>query len=256
LRKNSDGSAKKPNKAELNSIAGDPDKVREIRSRLSDISWWMRLLNQRIAQRANCEDNATGRFWEARYKSVRLIDEETILACSAYVDLNPIRAGLAPTLEASDHTSVQRRIQSLNDVDSGVKATSAQASKPTPTRRDACLSPVEIDELRDELGARRSNDAQRCSDKGFLSMSVAAYVELLDWTARQVVPGKSGSTPESTPAIFERLKIKPAVWKQLVTQFGVMFSAVAGQPHRVDEHRGTRGQSYYLRATTRHLLAS
>ncbi len=36
-------------------------------------------------------------------------------------------------------------------------------------------------------------------------------MELLDWTARQIVTGKRGATPEDAPPIFERLKIKPAV---------------------------------------------
>ena len=51
-----------------------------IRSRLSDISWWMRLLSQNIAQRANKEDLEVGKFWQARYRAIRLLDETAILA--------------------------------------------------------------------------------------------------------------------------------------------------------------------------------
>jgi hypothetical protein len=47
-RKNEDGSAKEPTQAEINSIASDPHKLREIRRRLSDISWWIRLLCQHV----------------------------------------------------------------------------------------------------------------------------------------------------------------------------------------------------------------
>ncbi len=43
--------------------------------------------------------------------AVRLMDEESLLACAAYVDLNPIRAAMADRLDVSDHTSVQRRIE-------------------------------------------------------------------------------------------------------------------------------------------------
>ncbi len=55
----------------------------------------MRLLCQRVAMRANREDEENGRFFQDRYKAVRLLDEASLLACAAYVDLNPIRAGLA-----------------------------------------------------------------------------------------------------------------------------------------------------------------
>ena len=41
--------------------------------------------------------------------AVRILDEESLQACAAYVDLNPERAVLAETLEASDYTSVQHQ---------------------------------------------------------------------------------------------------------------------------------------------------
>ena len=262
-RKHADGTAREPSQAEVNSITTDPDKLRETRQRLSDISWWMRLLCQRIAQRANKEDDATGKFWENRYRAVRLLDEEALLACSAYVDLNPIRAGLAKTVEDSDHTSAQRRIQSLATCDANERVNSTRKSRthgePTAAktqRPDSFLSPVQIDELRDALGARRHKEGVRCSDKGYLAMPIEGYLELLDWTARRIVPGKSGNTRAETPPIFDRLKIKPAAWQQLVTHFGQLFSQVAGQPHHVDEYRSRlRRNRFHMPASTRQLLA-
>ncbi len=91
----------------------DPERIAELRHRLSDISWWMRLLSQRIASRANREDGQTGRFFQGRFKSVRLESEEAILACSAYVDLNIIRAAMADTLIDSYFSSIQTRIEAL-----------------------------------------------------------------------------------------------------------------------------------------------
>ena len=132
-----------PTEADLNSICSDADRLLEIRSRLSDISWWMRLLCQRISIRANNEDQKKGRFWEGRFKSVRLLDEEAILACAAYVDLNPIRAALAETIEQSDFTSAQRRVQAFRQQNNGHPA-DCQAAK--AELRDALLCPVHLDE--------------------------------------------------------------------------------------------------------------
>ena len=71
----------------------------------------MKVLNENIAKQANKEDKCTGHFWESRYKSQALLDEQAVLSSMAYVDLNPIRATIATTPEQSDHTSIQLRIE-------------------------------------------------------------------------------------------------------------------------------------------------
>ena len=70
----------------------------------------MKVLNENIAKRANQEDECSGHFWQARYKSQALLDEQSVLSAMAYVDLNPVRAAMAETPEQSDHTSIKLRI--------------------------------------------------------------------------------------------------------------------------------------------------
>lgn len=266
-------------------IVNCPERLAEVRLRLSNISWWMRILCQKIAIRANDEDGEVGKFWQSRYRAVRLLDEESLLACAAYVDLNPIRAALAETLETSDFTSVQRRIQSLRDdgttpslatgstveqsevpdcpsTTASSECESAKVSTPAEpgldcgTRSSLFLSPLELDQRGDAVGPCPSFTGHRCSDKGFLAMSLSEYLELLDWTARQQISGKRGATPETMPPIFARMKVGPEAWCELASDFGRLFGVVAGQPHRIDEHRSRRQQRRYrLGRRTRELFA-
>jgi len=136
-RKNEDRSAKEPNEFELNSIRNDPEKVATIRTRLSDVAWWMRLLCQNIGTRANKEDREVGKFFQGRYRAVRILDKETLLACSAYVDLNLIRAAMAETIEQSDFTSAQRRIESIQTL-------SKDPSIESASLRDSFLAPLTV----------------------------------------------------------------------------------------------------------------
>ena len=90
----------------------------------------MRVLCQYIAVRANREDHELGKFWQSRFRAVRLLDEAALLACAAYVDLNPIRAAMAETLEQSDYTSVQRRIQSFSPINDNPTSATTAISQP------------------------------------------------------------------------------------------------------------------------------
>jgi REP element-mobilizing transposase RayT len=155
------------------------------RRRLSDLSWFMRCLNEPIARQANQEDKCTGRFWEGRFKSQALLDEQALISCMAYVDLNPVRATLASTPETSDHTSIQQRIMNSDNH--------------TLLRlQDEPEGSAEFLEHRIPLG-------------------LTEYLELLDWAGRALVDGKSGKIKNSEPAILDRLSINPSAMVDFLT---------------------------------------
>jgi len=159
---------------------------------------------------------------------------------------------MCQTLEQSDHTSVQRRIESLQQSSAPTdelepeQASSETTNRPTSSLRagnvkgDGFLSPLSIDEQHDPIGPCVSESGKRASDKGFLAMSLEDYLQLLDWTARAVAPGKRGSTPASAPPILQRLGLDASSWCELVSDFGKLFCTVAGRPDRVDAMRSPR----------------
>ena len=71
----------------------------------------MRVLNEKVARMADIEDDVSGRFWEGRFKCQALLDDQALLSCLAYIDLNPVRAGIADTPEQSEHTGIQHRVK-------------------------------------------------------------------------------------------------------------------------------------------------
>jgi hypothetical protein len=257
-----------PRTCDLAMITNNPRRIAELRMRLSDLSWWMRLTAQKIAQQANREDNCTGRFWEGRYKAQLLLDEAAILAGAMYVDLNPIRAALAQSLEDSHFTGAKSRIDDLKDskfrLAEASIATSGSHADNQPTRsparvhpqpkrtsrwersrgrqRSGWLSPLEIKEVADPVGPDPSQCGRRASLKGFLKMSVLRYLELLDWTGRQLRNDKPGQIPETVAPILDRLGIESDRWLDLAHQFGRLFKRASGSSISLSVEAGRRGQ--------------
>ncbi|MBS0265481.1 MAG: hypothetical protein JSS02_26350, partial [Planctomycetes bacterium] len=66
----------------------------------------------------------------------------------------------------------------------------------------------------------------RCSEKGFLPMSLGDYLQLLDWTGRQLAQGKKGQIPDTVGPILERLQLDHQGWCDLVAHFGRRFHLV------------------------------
>ena len=103
----------------LQGVCGDAERevaegVIELwRRRLCDVSWYMRCLNEHLARRANLRTAATVGFGRDDSSPQALLDEGGLLTAMAYVDLNPIRAGIATTPEDSEFASIYERIREL-----------------------------------------------------------------------------------------------------------------------------------------------
>ena len=262
-RRNKDKTPAKPTQLELNAVKGDKEKLKEYRKRLSSVSWFMRFVAEHIAKRANEEDECTGRFWEGRFKCQPLLDDAAILACMQYVDLNPIRAKIAKTVEGSDFTSGQDRLADLKDGVSGdgiqVSGREALGSLPAADNRDAfdrqCehgeragwLTPISLEPPRQAVRYRKSK--RRTSNKGCLNLSLVEYLQLLDWTGRQIRrDGKSGTIPSDLLSIFERVGVSSELWVECVKRFGKWHGSGVGRTSSLKQHAERTGRNRSLNA--------
>ncbi len=89
-----------------------------------------------------------------------------MLACAAYVDLNPIRAALAETLETSDFTSIQRRIQALQGERAACAADFLRRLR--STKRQTREVPVQVQTVTDAV----TLDSSPCHSLTICSYSI------------------------------------------------------------------------------------
>ena len=188
------------------------EKINDLRMRLYDISWFIKALNERIARTANKEDGAKGKFWESRFRSQALLDESAILTCMSYVDLNPIRAGVAQTPESSDFTSIKERIKEFKR--------QGQVSQPKD------LVPFQT--------AGQVNNP--------LPLSLEDYFELVDESGRVIREDKKGFIPDYLHPILQRLEISPSGWISNLLNFESNFETFVGRSQSIRNIRSRKNQ--------------
>ena len=171
--------------------------VPEWRHRLSSVSWFMKCVNEFIAHRANAEHNCRGHFWESRFRCQALLDEVAVLGAMCYVDLNPIRVGIAQSLGASDYTSVQERLEHVQP---------GSTTSPQWDQEDdgedkldlAPLMPFRADESNPNTDSEHATTATPAVAPT-LPITLHHYLVLVDWTGRQLKPGKRGRIAKTEP---------------------------------------------------------
>ena len=263
-----------PTENDVRTLAGNRQRMAEVRSRLSDISWFMRAVSEPIARLANKQDECTGRFWEGRFKAQRIVDEAGLLACAMYVDLNPIRAAMAESPEQAVHTSAYDRIKAERgeQIDSAAfdlvvieTEEAAEQIRNTPVadrkeqRKSKRRNPTGKRVLRDSwlaplsMSAKLAEDPQvhqggvRASDKGFLNLPWREYLALLRWTSQQ--RSKEGVTevPAKLQSILTGLGIEASMWRDLVWNFKRYFgrASCAGSPEAMAADADRTGKRFH-----------
>ncbi len=203
---------------EVADIQAAENMIEIYRERLTSISWFMRCLNEHIARCANFEDKCSGRFWEGRFKSQAIFDEAALVNTMVYIDLNPIRAKIAETPESSAYTSIAERIAKRN-LASDVK----------------CAFHGKLMPFLDGKGATNTSH---------IPLHLTDYIELVDWTGRQIRADKRGAINENVPPILGRLGIEQGNWLQNCQKLEAEFRQVIGPAAAIEKFCLAIGQKW------------
>ena len=217
-----------PSELHISALTACPDRIAKLRRRLCSLSWFMGRLNEHIARKANKEDDVKGRFWESRFKCQALLDDAAIAACMVYVDLNPIRAGLAATPEESDFTSIQERIrawrkETIHPDKAARRHLSAASSSQKPKAEHAVAN--DIPGLSSCWLCPIQSDSQR---RGILGMTATEYFDLVDKSGRMLRADKRGAVDPDLAPILTRIGANPQAWPDTISHFGSKFRLAAG----------------------------
>ncbi len=180
--------------------------VAAARERLQSLSWFMKCLKEPLARLANKQDQTRGAFFEERFKSIAILDEESLLATCAYIDLNPVAAGIVEVPEKSPHTSITQRVKSvkaqgrIRDLKAAARGSVAGSTAAAGLEEPLWLCPIED---------RRTIDSGR---EGMLTgLSLGSYLLLVDYTGRLFRMGKAVISAELA-SIFDRLGSTADSW--------------------------------------------
>ena len=108
--------------------------IPSLRAKLSSLSEFIREMKVGFARYYNKRHNRRGYFWGDRFKSVIVEKGETLINCLAYIDLNPLRAGIVSRPEEYRWCSLGYHVQTNNrgnflSTDFGLKEFNVKSKK-------------------------------------------------------------------------------------------------------------------------------
>lgn len=215
------------------------DWVAKTRKRLNTLGWFMKCLKEPLARMANKEDNCKGTFFEGRFKSIAILDEEALLTTLAYVDLNLMAANMAKTPEESPHTSVKARVDHCREIGmlGAVVDQPADRTKHDQPLEDESFWLVPIEDRRETDGIRAGISA---------NTNLAGYLRLLDWSSRLLRCGKA-RVPKDVAGILQHLGSSSELWQHRMEKlmdrsrvFGSVFATRREDINRLAEARGVK----------------
>jgi hypothetical protein len=199
--------------------------VAKMRARLQSLGWFMKCLKEPLSRLVNREEKTRGTFFEGRFKSVAFLDEESLLATCAYIDLNPVAVGITAVPEASEHTSVKQRVDHVKakgrtaDLKAARQGSVAGSKAAAGLEESHWLCPIE--------DRRRLDSSREGMIEGF---SLGNYLLLVDYTGRIFREGKA-TISRQVAEVLDRLGTSAESWQVRLEKlskghlFGRFFAA-------------------------------
>jgi hypothetical protein len=229
-----------PTPSQIDALVADREKLAVVRIRLSDISWFMRFVDESVARWANAEEGKNiGRFWGGRFKCTRLLDFLGLVLGVLHVDLSLIRVGMSKTPSTSRHTSAFRRVvarQAQRQHNTG------HQEQPVSETTAVWLSPV-------QLAVPPPDGLQACaglrvSDDGFLEIILDEYLRLLDWSAGEIQNDQRCTVPADLAAILQQLQLEAEFFLEGLRSFREWFADFAGSAATLAQHAAKTGRNW------------
>jgi hypothetical protein len=162
------------------------------------------------------------------------------LATSVYIDLNPVAAQVAETLETSEHTSIKQR---LEHVDAQGKTAQLKASLGGSVAGSRASAGLEESLWLCPIEDRRGLDSAR---EGMMQgFPLGSYIALVDYTGRLFREGKA-SISADLAGIFERLGCNAENWHDRMQRLngdrllGRFFAATRAKLREIAKRLGVR----------------
>ena len=138
-----------------------------------------------------------------------LLDEDALLTCMAYVDLNPVRAKMAASIETSEYTSAYERIH-------GVAQQKEKPLEYTFTKKSLFGFVGDVSEQATEQNTQG------------IPFSLLDYIELVDWSGRIIRKDKRGAILGTRPRLLSTLGLDDYSWLSLASSFGKDYHGAVG----------------------------
>ena len=224
----------------------DPKWLAETRERLSSLGGFMKSLKEPLARMVNKAEHCTGAFFEGRFKSIAVLDEEALLSVCAYIDLNPVAAGIAKTPEESEYTSVKARVDHVRkqgreeDLRAALKGSIAASAAARGLEDALWLVPIEdrrelprgasanmesssarssgANSMRSDSSTANSQSAECVVREGMVpGFTLGNYLLLVDYTGRLLRNGKASVSSELA-SILDRIGSSAEAWQARVAR--------------------------------------